>query len=575
MTETQNAVANGDTRTLTIYHTHTKEAATVTFKRYGSYDRQALKQLYWLLRDWRRDEPTNMDPKLFDLVWEVYRETGSREAIHVVSAYRSPTTNAMLRRRSRAVAEHSQHMLGKAMDFYLPDVRVDRVRAIGVRLQRGGVGYYPTAYNPFIHLDVASVRAWPRMTHDQLAQLFPDGKTVHVPSDGRPLAGYEQARAEVLARGGTVAGYTAFADSGESAAPRKSFWAMLFGGADESEDVAESRVAPAPQPTRVRSARAVEKTAQQVAYAPANATGGDAGLLGFVSANPQQAPAPAEAAGPSPRSLAALQRTETRRTAEAGQIVAEASQDQQAAAAPAPASATPALAPLPVARPAAQEPEPASPALAPLPVARPAQEPAAQPEQAAEPVAVASMPLPPPRPTDLGSSGAAAFAMAPLPPVRPTDAGNAHSRPDDGSAAALAALAAGAAASDAKPGSALAYASPSAPLPPGGPVARPPVSVRPLAAAAPPLPTRLAAAYSSATFASDTVRAGEPTAKQANGLTAAALIAASRPNGSAVEAPARSAPITFSGPRTPATQPPTSIPAILGGDGAAAAFNGR
>ena len=105
-----NAVANGDTRTLDIYHTHTKESASITYKRNGSYDRAALDKLNWILRDWRRDEPTNMDPRLFDIVWEVHREVGSNEPLHIVSAYRAPETNAMLRRRSRAVAKHSQHL---------------------------------------------------------------------------------------------------------------------------------------------------------------------------------------------------------------------------------------------------------------------------------------------------------------------------------------------------------------------------------------------------------------------------------------------------------------------------------
>jgi uncharacterized protein YcbK (DUF882 family) len=263
---TQDAVANGDTRTLTIYHTHTRESATVTFRRDGRYDERALEQLNWLLRDWRRDEPTRMDPRLFDTLWEVYRETGSGEAVHVVSAYRSPATNAMLRRRSRAVAEHSQHMLGKAMDFYLPDVAVDRIRAIGMRLQNGGVGYYPTAGNPFIHLDVGSVRAWPRMTRDQLVRLFPDGRTVHVPADGRPLPGYEEARADVLARGGTVAGITtAVADAEVGSGRRRGFWATLF-GIDEDEDAEEIRA------TR---ASAVASRARPVPMARPSAFGGD------------------------------------------------------------------------------------------------------------------------------------------------------------------------------------------------------------------------------------------------------------------------------------------------------------
>ncbi|MFC6050415.1 DUF882 domain-containing protein, partial [Methylobacterium hispanicum] len=196
---TQDAVANGDTRSLSIFHTHTKESATVTFKRDGRYDRAGLDQLNWLLRDWRVDEPTKMDPRLFDTVWEAYRQVGSGEAIHIVSAYRSPGTNAMLRRRSKMVAEYSQHMLGKAMDFYLPDVSIDQIRAVGMQMQRGGVGWYPRSGSPFVHLDVGSVRSWPRMTHDQLARLFPDGRTVHLPSDGHPLARYEEARAAVLA----------------------------------------------------------------------------------------------------------------------------------------------------------------------------------------------------------------------------------------------------------------------------------------------------------------------------------------------------------------------------------------
>jgi uncharacterized protein YcbK (DUF882 family) len=239
---TQDAVANGDTRSLTLYHTHTKERATITFRRNGRYDPRGLEQLNWMLRDWRRDEPTRMDPRLFDTLWEVYRQVGSSEPIHISSAYRSPQTNAMLRRRSRGVAKNSQHMLGKAMDFYLPDVSIDRIRAVGMRLQHGGVGYYPSAYTPFVHLDVGSVRAWPRMTRDQLARLFPDGKTVHIPADGRPLPGYEVARAEVLAAGWSVGGYRAVADAedaGTAGPARKSFWATLFGGGDDDEDAEE------------------------------------------------------------------------------------------------------------------------------------------------------------------------------------------------------------------------------------------------------------------------------------------------------------------------------------------------
>ncbi|MCJ2058825.1 DUF882 domain-containing protein [Methylobacterium sp. J-048] len=253
--ETENAVANGDTRSLTIFHTHTKESATITFKRDGRYDRAALEQMNWLLRDWRVNEPIKMDPRLFDTVWEAYRQVGATQPIHVVSAYRSPGTNAMLRRRSRMVAEFSQHMLGKAMDFYLPEVSIDRIREVGLQMQRGGVGWYPHAGTPFVHLDVGSVRMWPRMTHDQLARLFPDGKTVHLASDNRPFARYDEAKAEILARGGTVAGLTTQMASGEEedGPGLFGFLASLFGGGSSAP---EPEAAPPPAPVAKRSRQA-------------------------------------------------------------------------------------------------------------------------------------------------------------------------------------------------------------------------------------------------------------------------------------------------------------------------------
>ncbi len=286
---TQDAVANGDTRTLSLYNNNTKESLTVTFRRNGQYDSGALQQLNWFLRDWRRDEPTRMDPRLFDTVWEVYRESGSNEPVHVNSGYRSPQTNSMLRRRSSVVAKNSQHMQGKAMDFYLPDVSTARLRAIGMRLQNGGVGYYPNAYTPFVHLDVGSVRAWPRMTRAQLASIFPDGKTVHIPSDGRPLPGYDEARAEVLAKGGTVAGYTAYADAEEAVATqprRKSFWATLFGlDDDENEDAEEIRVASRPS-------RAIMASRQPQPQPAQNYYASDSNASVYAALQPAQAPEP-------------------------------------------------------------------------------------------------------------------------------------------------------------------------------------------------------------------------------------------------------------------------------------------
>ncbi|MFJ1311849.1 DUF882 domain-containing protein [Agrobacterium sp. P15N1-A] len=196
--------AAAEDRSLKLFFTHTGERATITFKRDGKLDPRGLAQINQFLRDWRRNEPARMDPRLLDLVWEVYDRSGAQDYIHIVSAYRSPATNNMLRNRSRVtgVAKNSQHMLGKAMDFYLPGVKLATLRALAMQMQIGGVGFYPTSGSPFVHLDVGSVRAWPRMSRQELARIFPNGNTMHLPADGRPLPGYEQAVADYRRRVG-------------------------------------------------------------------------------------------------------------------------------------------------------------------------------------------------------------------------------------------------------------------------------------------------------------------------------------------------------------------------------------
>lgn len=234
----------GGNRTLSFYHVHTKESLTVTFKRGGSYDREALARLNWFLRDWRRNEQIRMDPLLFDLLWDVQRQLGSSSPIHVLSPYRAPATNNALYARSRGVARGSQHTVGKAIDFFLSDVPSEKIRMLAIKMQRGGVGYYPSSRSRFIHLDVGSVRSWPRLPEAELVKLFPDGKTVHITKEGKPLRGYELARAEILSRGGAVLG-SGFAASTSSAGEtrlahsgQRTLWGVLFGG-DEDEDATE------------------------------------------------------------------------------------------------------------------------------------------------------------------------------------------------------------------------------------------------------------------------------------------------------------------------------------------------
>ena len=279
------ATALNETRTLSFHHTHSDEDLTVTFKRDGRYDEEAFKKINYFLRDWRSQDQTTMDRHLFDILWEVYRDVDGKKPIQIISAYRSPATNSMLRRRSSGVARFSQHMLGHAMDFYIPDVALEQIRAAGLRLQRGGVGFYPTSGSPFVHLDTGSIRHWPRMTHDQLARVFPDGRTVHLPSNGGPLKGYELARADIERRGN--------GDDAATVGKKPSLFASLFKGG-KSNDEDDEGSAPAPAPVKMAAAapaKPVETKAAEVVPVP-RAKPQVAATLQLASADAQIVPAP-------------------------------------------------------------------------------------------------------------------------------------------------------------------------------------------------------------------------------------------------------------------------------------------
>lgn len=298
--------AAAETRTLKLHFIHTGERAEITFKKNGRFLPEGLQKLNVFLRDWRRNEPTKMDPRLFDLVWQVYQNVGGRDYITVVSAYRSPATNSMLRSRTRGVAKSSQHTLGKAMDFFVPGVPLKKLRDTAMRYQIGGVGYYPTSGSPFVHLDVGSVRHWPRMNRRELLAVFPNGNTIHVPSDGKPLPGYEQALAAYESRkanGGSI--------QMASAKPKsKSLFGMLFGGggADEEEDTGESsgRAVASAAPARAAPARAQQAPTPTQAPAvpnraiPAQQEPEEAPQEALVAALPSRnAPVPVNAPRPS------------------------------------------------------------------------------------------------------------------------------------------------------------------------------------------------------------------------------------------------------------------------------------
>lgn len=344
--------AAAETRTLKLYNTHTHERVSITFKKNGRYLSEGLRDLNRFLRDWRRNESTKMDPALFDLVWEVYKETGATDYIHVVSAYRSPATNNMLRSRSRGVAKGSQHTRGKAMDFFIPGVNLAKLRAVALRKEVGGVGFYPTSGSPFVHLDTGTVRHWPRMTRQQLAAVFPRGDTIHVPSDGKKMPRYEEA----LARH----------SGGRGARP--------------------TQVASAPSSGPVRG-------------------GGDAGDRGITR------PAAVSAGTGGPSLIARLFGSEED-AAEASDDESSAAAAPRGPTPPAPVRTQVAAAPVPPAPPAEVPPgvrsaEAATVAAAPVPAPEPAAQPAAQP---AAPEAVVASVVPRAKPAELPALVAAASA---------------------------------------------------------------------------------------------------------------------------------------------------------------------
>jgi len=147
-----------DERQLSFYHTHTSESLTVTYFREGQYVPSALAELNHFLRDFRTGDAANMDPAVFDILFDIQIESASTGTYHIISAYRSPATNEMLRDKSSSVAKNSQHLLGKAIDVRLTDIDTAELRDVALLLQRGGVGYYEKS--DFVHVDTGRVRRW-------------------------------------------------------------------------------------------------------------------------------------------------------------------------------------------------------------------------------------------------------------------------------------------------------------------------------------------------------------------------------------------------------------------------------
>lgn len=145
-------------RALSFVHTHTGEAARIVYWANGAYLRDGLSQVEHVLRDHYSNETHTIDAGLLDVLHTLAESLEASGPFHVISGYRSPTTNARLAARSGGVARHSLHVVGQAIDVRLPGCELARLRDAALGLRAGGVGYY--AASDFVHIDVGRVRRW-------------------------------------------------------------------------------------------------------------------------------------------------------------------------------------------------------------------------------------------------------------------------------------------------------------------------------------------------------------------------------------------------------------------------------
>ncbi len=148
----------GEPRALAFRNLHTEETVDVTYWADGRLVPDALRQVDWVLRDFRTGEARPIDPRLLDLLWNLRTALDTTEPYEVISGYRSPATNTMLRRAGRGVARGSLHTKAMAVDVRVPGQPLAKLRASALALRQGGVGYYPSS--GFVHVDVGRVRFW-------------------------------------------------------------------------------------------------------------------------------------------------------------------------------------------------------------------------------------------------------------------------------------------------------------------------------------------------------------------------------------------------------------------------------
>jgi uncharacterized protein YcbK (DUF882 family) len=137
---------------------HTGESFNGVYRVGNRYLPEAFERLNYILRDFRTGEVFPMDPRVIDILSMVQERANSPVPFEILSGYRSPKTNSMLRNASTGVAKNSFHMYGQALDIRNPSISTKRVRNIAKGLRAGGVGYYPKS--GFVHVDTGKYRSW-------------------------------------------------------------------------------------------------------------------------------------------------------------------------------------------------------------------------------------------------------------------------------------------------------------------------------------------------------------------------------------------------------------------------------
>jgi uncharacterized protein YcbK (DUF882 family) len=145
-------------RSLSFVHTHTGERLSTLYFQDGQYQAGELERINQLLRDFRTGDVHTIDTGVLDILADLRLLADRDEPYEVISGYRSPQTNAALRRHSSGVAEHSLHLQGRAIDVRLPGFPTRKLRELALGMGRGGVGFYPQT--DFVHLDNGRVRYW-------------------------------------------------------------------------------------------------------------------------------------------------------------------------------------------------------------------------------------------------------------------------------------------------------------------------------------------------------------------------------------------------------------------------------